>query len=69
MGGMNGNQLPYRRKIIAMYGEGYDEVLESEKGDTIQYKEHDYLEIAQKYKDMTTQLLLNHANIDIGHRD
>lgn len=57
MGGMNGNPLVYRRKIIQMYGEGYDEVLEAERNETVQYKENDYKEIAEKYKQKTAELI------------
>jgi len=34
---LNGNTLEYRRKIIELYGEGYDEVLEQEDKQTVKF--------------------------------
>ncbi len=45
-----GNLLEYRRKIIDLYGDGYDEVLEQEAREIKQYKLLDYQEIKEYYK-------------------
>ena len=47
---LKGNTLVYRRKIIEMYGEGYDEVLEKESWTTVKYTIPDLLEMQDYYK-------------------
>lgn len=54
---LKGNTLAYRKKIIEMYGDGYDEILAEEGRQTIQYKEFQYKEIELKYKKKTEELL------------
>ena len=34
---LKGNTLEYRRKIIELYGEGYDEVLEAQERETVKF--------------------------------
>lgn len=53
---LGGNTLEYRRKIIEMYGEGYDEILEQEakqiKSFTLQDLEAITLYLKEKIKEM-----------------
>jgi len=47
---LRGNTLIYRRKIIEMYGEGYDEILEKADALTITYSVGQLEEMATEYK-------------------
>ena len=38
---MRGNTLEYRRKIVEMYGEGYDEILEERARETKKFNVSD----------------------------
>lgn len=51
-----GSQLEYRRRIIDLYGDSYDEVLEKEAQKTVKYTLQDYIEIEQKYKKLAEEL-------------
>lgn len=53
---LKGNTLVYRRKIIEMYGEGYDEVLEQEDREIKQFKKQDYEEMITKFKEAMKNL-------------
>ena len=48
---LRGNTLEYRRKIIEMYGKGYDEVLEQEARQTLKFTPQDLEEIIIEYKE------------------
>ena len=48
---LRGNTLEYRRKIIKMYGKGYDEVLEQEARRTLKFTPQDLEEIITEYKE------------------
>ena len=47
---LNGNQLPYRRMIIKMYGEGYDEYLENKAKEVKQFERWELEEMKEMYK-------------------
>jgi hypothetical protein len=53
----NGNTLVFRKKIIALYGEDYDEKLEEIAAGTLQLSEDDYKEIIKKYTAKTEEML------------
>lgn len=46
----DGNPLVYRRAIIDLYGEGYDEVLEKESREIKKFAPQDLVDIAEYYK-------------------
>ena len=48
---LRGNTLVYRRKIIEMYGEGYDEVLEAEARQVKKFTPTDLKELITYYKE------------------
>ena len=52
----NGRQLEYRRQIIKLYGEGADEELEKEAGETKRYTVADLEAIKTHYQDKIKQL-------------
>jgi hypothetical protein len=54
----NGKPLEYRKSIIKLYGEGYDEVLEQEAREIKKYSISDLINIAECYK-MKVEELLN----------
>ncbi len=54
---LKGNTLEYRRQIIKMYGEGYDEVLEAKEKMTIKYTIPDLIEKKANYENRTKELL------------
>lgn len=47
---LHGNTLEYRRKIIELYGEGYDEILERESKATRKFTVWELEEMIQSYK-------------------
>ena len=47
---LRGNTLEYRRKIIEMYGESYDEVLEKEAREIKKYSVEDLTKLVEYYK-------------------
>ena len=47
---LRGNTLEYRRKIIEIYGEGYDEVLEKEAREIKKYSVEDLTKLVEYYK-------------------
>ena len=47
---LNGNQLPYRRAIVQMYGEGYDEYLENKAKEVRQFERWELEEMKEMYK-------------------
>lgn len=47
---LKGNTLKYRRKIIEMYGEGYDEFLEVESEKIVKYSIPELEEMAEHYR-------------------
>ncbi len=62
---LKGNVLEYRRKIIEMYGDGFDEKLEAEDRIVVKYTIKDYLEIAEKYQ-LKTKALLEPSNAPVA---
>ena len=56
-GGLGGNILEYRRRIVDMYGPGYDEFLERLSRTTVKYLPCDLDEMADKFKEKTKELL------------
>jgi hypothetical protein len=48
---LRGNTLEYRRKIIELYGEGYDEVLEKQSGEIKKYTIPELEELITELKD------------------
>ena len=56
----HGNPLEYRRAIIDLYGDGYDEVLEKEAREIKKYTIDDYKEIEETYKNKYQELLDNY---------
>ncbi len=54
---LRGNTLEYRRKIIEMYGDGYDEVLETENREIKKYSVEDLTNIEKCYKIKVEELL------------
>jgi hypothetical protein len=53
---LRGNALEYRRKIIELYGEGYDLVLEKENRQTLQFTVPMLLKMIEEYKEKLKQL-------------
>ena len=53
---LKGNTLIYRRKIVEMYGEGYDEILEKADALTIKYSVGQLEEMATEYKAMIKEM-------------
>ena len=53
---LKGNTLIYRRKIVEMYGEGYDEMLEKADGLTIKYSVGQLEEMIKEYKAMIKEM-------------
>ena len=51
-----GNSLQYRRRIIEMYGEGYDEVLEDEAQEIVKFTKQDLEEKLKYYSDKIKEL-------------
>jgi len=51
-----GNQLEYRRQIIDLYGDKYDEVLEKESHEIKKYTLEDYKEIRDEYKERLKEI-------------
>ena len=49
-GVLHGNQLPYRRAIVQMYGEGYDEYLENKAKEVKQFERWELEEMKEMYK-------------------
>ena len=47
---LNGNQLPYRRAIVSMYGEGYDEYLERKSKETKQFERWELEALRDSYR-------------------
>jgi len=54
---LRGNTLEYRRKIIEMFGDGYDEVLETENREIKKYSVEDLTNIEKQYKIKVEELL------------
>ncbi len=52
----DGNVLEYRRRIIDMYGDGYDEVLEKEARQIKKFTVDDLLELEKYYKTQIKKL-------------
>ncbi len=48
---LRGNTLEYRRKIIEMYGEGADEVLEAQEKETLKFTVEGLLELEAELKE------------------
>ena len=53
---LKGNTLIYRRKIVEMYGEGYDEILEKADGLTIKYSVGQLEEMIKEFKAMIKEM-------------
>jgi len=53
---LRGNTLEYRRKIVELYGEGYDEYLEYEAQKTVKYSRSDLEELELYFKEQIKQL-------------
>ena len=53
---LNGNQLPYRRAIVAMYGEGYDEYLERKSKETKQFERWELEALRDSYRQKIKEL-------------
>ena len=53
---MNGNQLPYRRAIVSMYGEGYDEYLERKSKETKQFERWELEALRDSYRQKIKEL-------------
>ena len=53
---LRGNTLEYRRKIIEMYGEGYDEILEAEDRKVVKYTQQDYNEFIDTLKEKIKEI-------------
>jgi hypothetical protein len=54
---LHGNTLEYRRKIIELYGEGYDEILEQEARQTVKFTVEGLESLIVTYKEKIQQLL------------
>jgi hypothetical protein len=54
---LRGNSLEYRRQIIKLYGEGYDEILEKEDRDIKKYSPQDLTSLIECYKMKVEELL------------
>jgi len=57
---LHGNTLEYRRKIIELYGDGYDEVLEQEDGEIKKFAPEDLTNLEKYYKIETEKLIRSH---------
>ena len=53
---LKGSTLEYRRKIIELYGEGYDEILEAADKQTIKYSVAQLEEMEKEYKAMIKEM-------------
>ena len=53
---LKGNTLIYRRKIVEMYGKGYDEILERENKKILQYKPPQLEAMIEIYKNKIKEL-------------
>lgn len=56
LGGLNGNPLQYRRKIIELYGQGADERMEAEAKQIKQYKIYEILALIEEFKHKSKQI-------------
>ena len=54
---LHGNQLEYRRQIIKLYGEGYDEILEAEARQVKKFTIQELLDLKGLYTEKTIALL------------
>jgi len=54
---LRGSALEYRRQIIKLYGEGYDEVLEQEAKEIRKYSVEGLTNLAKEYKIKAEELL------------
>jgi len=54
---LRGNTLEYRRKIIEMYGEGYDEILEEEARQIRKFTPSELEELMAYYQEKNRELL------------
>jgi len=54
---LGGNTLEYRRKIIEMYGEGYDEILEEEARQIRKFTPSELEELMAYYQEKNRELL------------
>ena len=54
---LGGNLLPYRRAIVAMYGEGYDEYLEEKALQVKKFQRWELEEMKEMFKDKVKELL------------
>jgi hypothetical protein len=59
----HGKPLEYRKAIIDIYGDGYDEVLEKEAQEIKKYTIEDYKEIEEYYKKEYQKLLDNYNKV------
>ena len=57
---LRGNTLEYRRKIIEMYGDGYDEILEQEAREIKKYDINDLTNLEKQYKIEVEKLVKGH---------
>ena len=55
-GPLHGNQLPYRRAIVAKYGEGYDEYLERKAKQVRQFETWELEAMKEMYRDKIKDL-------------
>ena len=55
---LRGNTLEYRRQIIKLYGDGYDEVLEQEAKKIVKYDIKDLTNIEKEYKIKVENLII-----------
>ncbi len=53
---LRGNTLEYRRKIVELYGEGYDEVLEEESHQTVKFTYEDLENLMADLKEKINKL-------------
>jgi len=53
---LRGNTLVYRRKIIELYGEGWDEVLEERARQTVKYSVKDLEEKKEEYQTLIKEM-------------
>jgi len=54
---LRGNTLEYRRQIIRLYGEGYDEILEAEARQTKKFTAAELTEMKEYYTQKVKELL------------
>jgi len=54
---LRGNTLEYRRQIIRLYGEGYDEILEAEARQTKKFTAAELTELKEYYTQKVKELL------------